>query len=122
VRSVASAPDAATPIDAVAAAFVAAGTLLQERRPYSQQRQTVIAANAELQERELIKLASLASAMAAALRQRGVGDPAASLAAEAGIAVFKVAFERWVNDTNQRDLPQLIRESLDELKAVTAGH
>jgi AcrR family transcriptional regulator len=122
VRSVASAPDAATPIDAVAAAFVAAGTLLQERRPYSRQRQTVIAANAELQERELIKLASLASAMAAALRQRGVGDPAASLAAEAGIAVFKVAFERWVNDTNQRDLPQLIRESLDELKAVTAGH
>jgi AcrR family transcriptional regulator len=122
VRSVASAPDAATPIDAVAAAFEAAGGVLQERRPFSRRRQTVIAANAELQERELIKLASLAAAMAAALRQRGVGDPAASLAAEAGIAVFKIAFERWVTDTNQRDLPQLIRESLDELKAVTAGH
>jgi AcrR family transcriptional regulator len=122
VRSVASAPEAATPIAAVGAAFEAAGGLLQERRPYSRQRQTVIAANAELQERELIKFASLAAAMAAALRQRGVGDPAASLAAEAGIAVFKIAFERWVNDTNQRDLPQLIRESLDQLKAVTAGH
>ena len=38
-----------------------------------------------------------------------------------GIAVFKVAFERWVSESNQRDLPQLMRESLDELKAVTAG-
>jgi hypothetical protein len=29
--------------------------------------------------------------------------------------------ERWINQTNQRDFAQLIRESLDELKAVTAG-
>jgi hypothetical protein len=55
------------------------------------------------------------------LRERGVEEPAASLTAEAGIAVFKVAFERYVEETNQQDLPQLIRESLDELKAVTAG-
>jgi len=40
---------------------------------------------------------------------------------EAGIAVFKIAFERWVGGTSQPDLPQLIRESFDDLKAVTAG-
>ena len=34
--------------------------------------------------------------MADALRKRGVTDPAASLTAEAGIAVFKIAFERWL--------------------------
>jgi len=85
------------------------------------ERQAVIAANAELQERELIKLASLTSALAAALRQRGVTEPAASLAAEAGIAVFRIAFERWISETSQADLPHIIRESLDELKAVTAG-
>ena len=121
VGTLASAPDSAAPIDAVAAAIEAAGALLQQNREYSRQRQAVIAANAELQERELIKLASLASAIAAALRQRGVTDPAASLAAEAGIAVFRIAFERWVNETSQPDLPRAIRESLDELKAVTAG-
>ena len=33
----------------------------------------------------------------------------------------EIAFERWVNETSQPDLPRLIRESLDELKAVTAG-
>ena len=121
VSTVASAPDSAAPIDAVAAALEAAGAPLQERREYARQRQAVIAANPELQERELIKLASLSAALAGALRQRGVTDPAASLAAEAGIAVFRIAFERWVSETGQRDLPQLIRESLDELKAVTAG-
>jgi hypothetical protein len=47
--------------------------------------------------------------------------PAASLAAEAGIAVFEVAFERWIHETNQHDLTRLIREPLDELKAMTAA-
>jgi AcrR family transcriptional regulator len=121
VSTLASAPDSAAPIDAVAAAIEAAGALLQERREYARQRQAIIAANVELQERELIKLASLASALAGTLRQRGVKDPAASLTAEAGIAVFKVSFERWTSDTSQADLPQLMRESLDELKAVTGG-
>jgi AcrR family transcriptional regulator len=121
VSTVAGAPDSVAPIEAVAAALEAAGAALQERREYSRQRQAVIDANAGLQERELIKLASLASALAGALRQRGVTDPAASLTAEAGIAVFKIAFERWVNDPSEPDLPQLLRESLDELRAVTAG-
>ncbi|HMA33381.1 MAG TPA: TetR family transcriptional regulator, partial [Chloroflexia bacterium] len=113
--------DSVAPLEAIAAALVAAGTLLQERREYAQQRQFVIAAHAELRERELIKLASLAAALADALRHRGISEPAASLAAEAGIAVFKVAFERWILDTNQGELPQLIRESLDELKVLIAG-
>jgi len=121
VSAAVSAPESAAPIDAVAAALDAAGSVLQERRVFARQRQTVIAANTELRERELIKLASLATALADALRGRGVAGPAATLSAEAGIAVFRVAFERWVTESNQRDLPQLIRESLDELKAVTAG-
>jgi AcrR family transcriptional regulator len=121
VGNVAAAPDSIGPIDAVGAALEAAGALLQERREYARRRAAIIGANAELRERELIKLASLASAIADALRRRGVADPAASLSAEAGIAVFRIAFERWVDETNQRDLPELIRDSLDELKAVTAG-
>jgi len=121
VTAVASAPGSAAPIDAAVAGVEAAGALLQERREYSRQRQTVIAANAELRERELIKLASLASAIAEALRGRGVEDPAASLAGEAAIAVFRIAFESWTSKTKPRDLPRLIRDSLDELRAVTAG-
>jgi AcrR family transcriptional regulator len=121
VHAVADAPDSAAPIDAVAVAAEAAGAMMEERREAVRQRQAIIAANPELQERELIKLASLSSAIAGALRQRGVGEPAASLTAEAGIAVFKIAFQQWVNDAGQADLTQVIRESMDELKAVTAG-
>ena len=121
VNAVAGTPASSAPIDAIAAALAAAGAVLGERRESARQRQTVIAANPELRERELIKLASLASALANALRARGVSDPTASLAAEAGIAVFKIAFERWVDESNQRDLPPLIRESLNALRAVTAG-
>jgi hypothetical protein len=119
--AVAGAPESAAPIEAIAAALDAAAALLQERRDGARRRQAIIAANPELQERELIKLASLASAIGGALRRRGVPDPAASLTAEAGVAVFKIAFERWINDTGQRDLSEHVRESLDELKTVTAG-
>jgi AcrR family transcriptional regulator len=121
VHAVASAPDTAAPIDAVAAALDAAGALLQTRHEMARQRHAVITANAELRERELIKLATLAAALADALRARGAAGPAATLTAEAGIAVFKVAFERWVDTSNEQDFTQLIRASLDELKAVTAG-
>jgi AcrR family transcriptional regulator len=121
VSTVASAPDSLAPIDAVAGALQAAGAVLEERRESARQRQTVIDANAELQARELIKLASLAAAIAGALRHRGLGEPTASLTAEAGIAVFKIAFERWISQPGQADLPQLIRESLHELRVVTAG-
>jgi AcrR family transcriptional regulator len=121
VNAVVGAPDSAAPIDAMAAALEAAGEVFRERHEGSRQRQAIIAANPELQERELIKLATLGSALAGALSQRGVPEPAASLAAEAGVAVFRVAFERWVNETGEPDFSRIVQESLDELKAVTAG-
>jgi AcrR family transcriptional regulator len=121
VSTVAGAPDGLAPIEAAAAGVEAAGEFIQEGGELPRQRQAIIAASTELQERELIKLASLASALAGALRLRGVAEPAASLAAEAGITAFRVGFERWVDEADQQDLPGVIRDSLDELRAVTAG-
>ena len=121
VGTVARAPEAATPMEAVAAALEAAAAVLQERQEHARRRQAVITANPELQERELIKLASLSAALADALRQRGVDDASASLAAEAGVAVFKIAFRRWTEQAERTDLSQLIGESFAGLKAVTAG-
>jgi AcrR family transcriptional regulator len=116
VSTVAAAPPEAAPLDAVAAGLDAAAAMFVDRREHSARRQRIIAAHPELQERERIKLASLASAIADALRGRGVGDPAAILAAEAGVAVFRVSFERWV--ASESDLAQVMRDSLDELRAV----
>jgi AcrR family transcriptional regulator len=121
VQAVTQAPDSATPLQAIADALEATAPMFQERGDYPRRRQAVIAANAELQERELIKLTALAAAMAGALRERGIRRSAATLAAEAGIAVFRIAFERWTAEDCRPDLAKLIRESLDELRAVTAG-
>lgn len=119
VTSVAAAPDSVAPIDAIAAALEEAGGFMQERREHSLQRQAVINAHPVLQERELIKMATLGSALAETLRKRGVAEPAASLTAEAGIAVFRVAFETWIDPDEQRDLPQVIRDSLASLRTIT---
>jgi AcrR family transcriptional regulator len=121
VGSVEDAPPATPPIQAIIQALVyAADSVFEERRDFARRRQAVIAANEELQERELIKLASLASALAEALRRREVTDPEATLAAEAGIAVFKIAFQRWVDDAGGRVLSDVISECADELRTVTA--
>jgi AcrR family transcriptional regulator len=121
VAAIVDSPASAPPIDAVGAALEATVDLFQPRRESVLRRQAVVAANPELQERELIKMASLAAAMAEALRQRGVKDPGATLTAEAGIAVFRVAFERWIKDPRPRDFKRYIRESLEELRTVAAG-
>jgi AcrR family transcriptional regulator len=119
VSALERAPASAPPMAAVAAALYAAGDVLVDRE-YSRKRQTVITANAELQERELIKLASLSAAFAGALRGRGVPDAEASLAAETGVAVFRVGFERWINGPDERPLAEVMKESLEQLSGLTA--
>jgi AcrR family transcriptional regulator len=120
VTTVADAGDDVAPIDAVAAAIEAAGARLDERRERAWERQALIAANPELYERELVKLASIGGALSGALRGRGVEEPAASVTAEAGIAVFRVAVERWADEAGDRSLPQIVRDSFDQLKAAVA--
>jgi len=121
VDMVRNAPPTAPPIDAAMLALDAAGALLQDRRDFARQRHAIIAASAELRERELIKLASLSAAVASALRERGVLEPTASLTGEIAITIFKVGFDRWVALAEQRTLTELMRDSFDELKAVTAA-
>lgn len=122
VAAVAGAPSSASPMDAVADGLLAAGRVFDdERRNFSRRRQAIIAANAELRERELIKMASIASAITEALRRRGVPEPSASLSAEAGIAVFHVTFQRWVDAGNQLGWSELVRNSWAELKGLIAS-
>ncbi|MGD0675075.1 MAG: TetR family transcriptional regulator [Polyangiaceae bacterium] len=122
VDGIEGAPREASALEAVVAAFEAAGAELQERRDirFVRARYKLVTNHSEVQERELIKLASLALAVARALRARGVPEPAATLAAEVGIAVFKTGFERWVNGSKPRDLAAHIRAAVDAIKAVAA--
>jgi AcrR family transcriptional regulator len=120
-RAVADAPAAATAMQAVSAALEAIGAMFQENPERVRLRDAVISANAELRERELSKLAVLTAGLAGALRERGVPEPAANLAAETGFAVFKVAFARWVTGPGQPGLPEIFRQAMADLKDVLAG-
>ena len=121
VDAVAQAPVTAPPLAAVEAGLQAAAVVFDGGRDYARRRQGVIRASAELRERELIKMAALATALGEALRRRGVAEPAASLTAEAGVGVFKVAFDRWLHDPAGRSFADLVRESSVALRAVTGG-
>ncbi len=116
-----SAPATTSVLDAVALALDAVAGLIGGDREYSKQRQAVIMANPELQERELIKLAHMSGALAAGLRRRGAEASEAELAAEAGLAVYRVAYAQWVDAAEDGDLRDVIRESMARLRSLTAG-
>jgi AcrR family transcriptional regulator len=115
------APVDRAPMDTIGASLEGVAAFFTDGRSHPQRRQAVIDANPELRERERNKLAALAIAIAAALQRRGAKELTAQLAAEMGVAVFKSAFERWIHEPEERDLVDYIRESLAELKAITAG-
>ncbi|MEA5362834.1 TetR family transcriptional regulator [Amycolatopsis sp., V23-08] len=115
-------PPDASPLEVVAAALRAATVFFpDERRPYSRTRQSVIDRNPALQERELHKLASLATTLAEALRARGVTEPAATLAAQSAVTVFGIAFGQWIAEGEERSLADIADSVLGELRTVTAG-
>jgi AcrR family transcriptional regulator len=120
VSALINAPAHATAIEAVAAALDATAGFFVDNRRFARQRQSVIAANADLHERELIKLATLSAALAEALRNRGITEPDASLAGAAGIAVFRVAFGVWVGKSERRGFGEIVSESLARLRALAA--
>ena len=59
-----------------------------------------------MQERELLKRARFASAMAEALRVGGAGDTTARLAAEMGVLAFSAAYARWAAPVGQAGRPE----------------
>jgi AcrR family transcriptional regulator len=121
MRALGELPPALPTIEAVRIAVEAISTLMHGRLALARERQRIVAAHAELQERELIKRATLTTALARALQQRGVPEPDASLAAEMGLAVFHVGFVRWLDDSAGRELVEIVHEGFDQLKGVASG-
>ncbi len=121
-EAMAAAPADATPVAVAGLALDAAAEAIGHRRDFYCQRQVVVDANVELQERELMKLADLADVLAAGLRERDVPDPEARLVAEAAITVLGVGFHRWVASPDDPDdtvdLGATLREVLGELLAL----
>jgi hypothetical protein len=113
-----TAPPSATTADCLAAALEAvAAAFTPDRHDLAPQRRAVIAANSELQERELLKRARLGSVMADALRARGADDTTARLAAEVGVLAFSTAYARWAEPENRQPFSEIAHAALRDLQA-----
>jgi AcrR family transcriptional regulator len=122
VNGIASASADATPLAAVIAAVTAASEFFSdERLTHSRLRQTVIAAHPELHERELLKMATLSTALTAALVEHGIPESAATLAANYGVMAFQLSFERWLLAGDTRSFADIARDVFAELGALTAS-
>jgi AcrR family transcriptional regulator len=108
----------ATTVDCLGAALESVTVVFTpERHEVAPQRRAAIAANSELQERELLKRARLASAIADALRARRADDTTARLAAEMGVLAFSTAYARWAAPDNRQPFNQIARAALRDLQA-----
>jgi AcrR family transcriptional regulator len=120
-EAIRTAPPSATTADCLAAALEsAAAAFTPDRHDLAPQRRAVIAANSELQERELLKRARFASAMADALRARGADDTTARLAAQVGVLAFSTAYARWAAPENRQPFMEVAHAALRDLQARAA--
>ena len=115
IAAIEAAPVDVAPLDAVCAAIGDAGVLFD--RVHARRRDAVISANPGLLERELLKLNRLTAAIADALRARGVPELTATVSAEAGVAVFKISFARWIADDPDSDFAGSVQKVRAELGA-----
>ena len=127
IDAITGAPETAAPIDVLAAMLAALSTMFaQDRLDLVRQRQVLVAAHTELQERELLKATALKTAMSEGFRARGVDELAASVAAELGQLAFRTTFFRWVEPANDRTFAEIGTEILAELRTAAnwaiSGH
>jgi AcrR family transcriptional regulator len=114
-----AAPQELAPLDAALAGMIAAAGLLEDRHERAVRRSRIIATNPTLQERELLKMASMTEVTAEALRSRGATEPTAALAAHSAVTVFHVAFSQWVSAKRPGRLSARITQTGAALRAVT---
>lgn len=118
-QAVAEAPGGLQPLDLLLYAFRKVEHILEDNRPFVEPRLQVIAATPALRERELAKSASITAAAAEALRQRGVADRLAGLAAQTGWAAFHQAAQAWIDDPSQ-SLDAHLLQAFDDLRTLSA--
>lgn len=121
VEGIVQAPSELAPLETIATALAAVDWHAMAPRAVLRRRQAVIVASPDLMERELIKFDALTEAFADGLRRRGIDDSAAKLAAQAGITVFRTAYERWIDADDGKDMAQIVGAVLAELRAAVAA-
>lgn len=111
-----AAPEGLGALPTLLAAFAHTPEVLRPRE-FVLGRAAVIAASPPLRERELIKMVTLAEKLVAALVRRGYEDQTATLAADIGSAILRLATRRWLLG-DDADFAGLLAAARRDLVAV----
>jgi hypothetical protein len=83
-------------------------------------REALVASSQELQERDLMKMASLTAKLAAVLADRGVSPREAAFVAQAGASIFTTAIADWGADP-EHGLEQAMQSALSSFRAAVGA-
>ena len=98
---------------------VAAGRDVFGSREFARRREAVIATSEELRERELVKLASISTALRTLLVDAGSDEATARMTADAAVAVFVEATRRW-QAGDDAPFGELVRQAAELLRDFAA--
>lgn len=105
-----------TPFEALLSALERVGDMVAAQvAPHAAQRQAIVDSSTELKERGRTKFAAVSDALDAALQQRGAAPPTAGMLANVGVAIFRTALGRWVDEPEAAACSARMREAADEL-------
>jgi AcrR family transcriptional regulator len=97
-------------------------SLFEGRRDLVRARRAVVDSDESLREREQRKLAMVAEAAERGLRARGIDELTAAVAAQLGVAAFRVAVLRWSADAGSGlSLAEVSAETLAAMRAVASA-
>ena len=108
---------AVAPLDTALHALTRAGESLAGYAPFAASRRDLIASSTELQERNLIKLATVTRTLTNGLIARGTPPRSAALAAHAAMTIFNTAYDDWIDHPGSA-FARHVNRARDDLAAV----
>jgi AcrR family transcriptional regulator len=117
VGALAAADAGRDPLAAVVRAYTQGAAMIVDYPELVRAREALVASSRELQERDLMKMASLTAKLAAALLDRGVSRREALFVAQAGASIFTSAIADWAADP-AHGLDQAMQDALDGFRAA----
>jgi AcrR family transcriptional regulator len=123
-EGIADAPPGAAPLEAVAAGLERMSTAMGPiNRQIGPRLGAVIAASAELQQRQAAKSVGLAAAISSALVSRGILESTALVAGQLGVLAFHRGYENWTDGdvATSEEFARLTLAALAELRAASSA-
>jgi hypothetical protein len=117
LAALAEADSGLDPLDATVRAFTQAAAPIEDYLELARARRSLIDSSPELRERDLLKMAQMAAAVADALARRGIPRRDATFVSQAATTVFTIAVDGWAR-APERGLAAFIQDALNDLRAA----